>query len=157
MEERRKVNKVLKYIETSNITETNRLLKAVSMLVVERIGIKKKNTAKINTEPWWKRRIVNDIKQIQKDLAILERKRRRELRREGNYKVLERKYNLKTKGLTVVTEELKQRVIAKKAKVRRYEQRKKKYRQNRLFSVDQKRFYQEINGELPSLMTKMLE
>ena len=52
VEETRKVNKVLKYIATSNITETNRLLKAVSMLVAERIGIKKKNTTKRNTEPW---------------------------------------------------------------------------------------------------------
>ena len=31
VEETRKVNEVLKYIETSNITETKRLLKAVSM------------------------------------------------------------------------------------------------------------------------------
>ena len=93
------------------------------MLVTERIGIKKKNTTKRNAEPWWKRRIVSDIKQIQKDLAILERKRRRELGREGKCKVLERKYSLKTKGLTVVIEELKQRVIAKIAKVKRHEQR----------------------------------
>ena len=136
VEETRKVNNVLKYIETSNITETNRLLKAVSMLGAERIWIQKKNTSKRNTEPWWKRRIINGIKQIQKDLAILERKRRRKLRREGKYKVLERKYNLKTKGLTVVIEKLKQRVTAKKAKVKRYEQRIKQYRKNRLFSVD---------------------
>ena len=78
--------------------------------MAESIGIKKKNTAKRNTEPLWKRRIVNDIKQI----ATLGRKRRRELRRERKYKVPERKYNLKTKGWTVVIEELKQRVIAKK-------------------------------------------
>ena len=49
---------------------------------------------------------------------------------------MERKYNLKTKGLTVVIEKLKQRVTAKKAKVKRYEQRIKQYRKNRLFSVD---------------------
>ena len=52
VEETRKVSKVLKYIQTSNMTETNRILKAVSMLVAERIGIKKKNTTKRNTEPW---------------------------------------------------------------------------------------------------------
>ena len=57
VEEIIRVNKVLKYIETSNITETNRLLKAVTMLVAERIGTKKKNTAKRNTEPWWTKRI----------------------------------------------------------------------------------------------------
>ena len=43
-------------------------------------------------------------------------------------------------------EELKQRLKAKRAKVIRYEQRVKQYRQNRLFISDQKRFYQEING-----------
>ena len=49
--ETRKVNNVLKYIGTSNITETSRILKTVSMLVAERIGIKNKNTSKRNTEP----------------------------------------------------------------------------------------------------------
>ena len=115
--------------------------------MVGRIGTKEKITTKRNKEPWWKRRIVDDIKQIQKDLAILECKRKRELRWEGKYKLLERKYNLEAKGLTVIVGELKQRVIAKKAKVKRFEQRIRQHRQNRLFSVDQKRFYQEINGE----------
>ena len=31
--------------------------------------------------------------------------------------------------------------------MKRYEQKTKQYRQNRLFSVNQKRFYPEINGE----------
>ena len=42
---------------------------------------------------------------------------------------------------------MKQRVTAKKVKLNRYEQRIKQYRQNRLIYIDQKRFYQEINGE----------
>uniref|UniRef100_A0A1X7VJC5 Uncharacterized protein n=1 Tax=Amphimedon queenslandica TaxID=400682 RepID=A0A1X7VJC5_AMPQE len=45
-------------------------------------------------------------------------------------------------------EELKQRLNAKVMKVKRYEQWIKQYQQNRLFRVDQKRFYQQINGEL---------
>ena len=48
--------------------------------------------------------------------------------------------------MTIVPEELKQRVIAKKATVNRYEQRIKQYRQNRVFSVDQKMVYQELSG-----------
>ena len=47
----------------------------------------------------------------------------------------------------MVIEELKQRLIAKKAKLMRYDQRIKQYEQNRLYTIDQKRFYQEINGE----------
>ena len=60
---------------------------------------------------------------------------------------METKYNLKTKGLTVVTEELRQRVNAKEVKAKRYGQRIRQYRQNRLFGVDKERFYQEINWE----------
>ena len=43
-------------------------------------------------------------------------------------------------------EELKQRMIAKSAKIRRFEQRIEQFRQNRLFEVDQKRIYTEFNG-----------
>ena len=37
-------------------------------------------------------------------------------------------------------------MLAKSAKVRRFEQRIEQFRQNRLFSVDQKRIYSEFNG-----------
>ena len=57
-----------------------------------------------------------------------------------------KKYQVDRKGLLVVIEELKQRLTAKAAKMRRYEQRIHQYRQNRLFSTDQKRFYQELDG-----------
>ena len=146
-EETKRVNSVLKYIETKSISETNKLLKAVSICVAERLGIKNKRGSKRNNEPWWKRRIENDIDILRKDIAILERKKRGELRREGKFSFLQKKYNVNRKGLAVVIEELKQRVTAKKAKLNRYEQRIKQYRQNRLFYIDQKRFYQEINGE----------
>ena len=43
-------------------------------------------------------------------------------------------------------EELKQRVLAKKAKIDRYTERLKQFRQNRLFSYDRKRLYSELNG-----------
>ena len=41
--------------------------------------------------------------------------------------------------------ELKQRALAKKAKMKRYEQRIKQYKQNRMFNVDQKKFCQELD------------
>ena len=63
------------------------------------------------------------------------------------YRALSRKYDIERKGLKVVIEELKQRLIAKKAKLMRYNQRIKQYEQNRLYRIDQKRFYQEINRE----------
>ena len=80
-------------------------------------------------------------------INILERMKRGEIRMEDKYRRLEEKYKIRTKGLTTVIGELKQRVLAKIAKVKRYEQRVKQYRQNRLFQSDKKRFYVELNND----------
>ena len=52
---------------------------------------------------------------------------------------------MKRKGLKTAIEELKQRRLAKSAKVRRCEQRIKQFRQNRTFDFDQKKMYAEFN------------
>ena len=43
-------------------------------------------------------------------------------------------------------EELKQRLTAQAAKLKRYEDRQKQYRQNRMFETNQKRLFEEIEG-----------
>ena len=50
-----------------------------------------------------------------------------------------------------MTEELKQRILAKAAKLSRYEQRTQQYRINRLFKVDKKKVYNEFNGKIVKL------
>ena len=106
--------------------------------MAETIGLKEviKNFKK---EPWWKRILGKDIQQLRKDINILERMKRGEIRMEDKYRRLEEKYKIRTKGLTTVIEEPKQRVLAKIAKVKRYEQTVKQYRQNRLFQSDKKK------------------
>ena len=54
---------------------------------------------------------------------------------------LERKYSIRVKRLNVVIEELKQRITAIAAKVRRYQGRLDSYKQNRLFDNNQRQFY----------------
>ena len=54
---------------------------------------------------------------------------------------------MKKKGINLLNEELKQRFIAKKLKVKRYEQRISQFRQNQLFQVNQKQLYRELNEE----------
>ena len=61
-------------------------------------------------------------------------------------KELYEKYRAKGKGLKTVIEELKQSMLAKSAKVKRYEQRIEQFRQNRIFYLDQKKIYAELNG-----------
>ena len=54
---------------------------------------------------------------------------------------------MKRKRLKTVIEELKQRMLAKNTKVRRYQQRTEQFRQNRIFAFDQKKMYAESNGD----------
>ena len=49
------------------------------------------------------------------------------------------------KRLNVLIQELKQRITAIAAKVRRYEGRMDSYRKNRLFQTNQKQFYRELH------------
>lgn len=50
-------------------------------------------------------------------------------------------------GLKAVTEEMIQRLVLKKVKMVKHDQRLKGYHQNRLYRVNQKRFYKEIIGK----------
>ena len=55
------------------------------------------------------------------------------------------KYRIKKKGLNIVTEELKQRMLTKSPKVTRYEQRIEQFRQNRISNLNQEKIYVELN------------
>ena len=51
------------------------------------------------------------------------------------------------KGLGTVLE-VKQRVVAKVAKIERYHERIKEYKEHRLFTIDQKKLFAELNGKI---------
>ena len=54
---------------------------------------------------------------------------------------------IEKKRLNVVIEELKQRITAIAAKVRRYQGQVDSYRQNRLFENNQRQHYRELDQE----------
>ena len=60
---------------------------------------------------------------------------------------LERKCNIRIKRLNVVIEELKQRITAIAAKVRRNQGRIDSHRQNILFENNRRQFYRELDQE----------
>ena len=86
----------------------------------------------------------------------MERKKIGEIRKEGKYKRLKVKYKIRIKGLRTVIEELKHRALTKIVKIKRYEQRIKQYRQNRMFQSDQKRLYMEINNRQGTELEKVM-
>ena len=60
---------------------------------------------------------------------------------------LNERYRVQRKRLKTVIEELKQKMLAKSAKLRRYQQRIEQLRQNRIFDFDQKKMYSEFDGD----------
>ena len=141
------VNRVIELIETKNITWTNNLIKAAGVWVADQLVLKKYESRK-KKDPWWKRRIEEDIKLLKKDINILERVKKGQIgaHNEGKAKLVKEKYRVKRKGVTTVIEELKHGILAKAAKISQYEQRIQQYRINRLFKVDQKKVYNEFNA-----------
>ena len=142
-----RINQIIGDIRTVNITQTNRVINAVSIYVAKKMGLKPfSNRRKEQKEPWWKRRILNSINMLRKHINILERKRNGERIKKTKADMVEAKYRVKAKGVNVVIEELKQRLKAKSYKVKRYEQRSEQYKLNRMFGQDQKKVYQQLNG-----------
>ena len=137
----------MKFVKTKNISETSNLINAASVWVADQMGLKKFESGR-RKEPWWKRRIENDIKNLKHDIDILHRESKGELgsKRRWKLKDLEEKYRVRKKGINTVIEELKQRIVAKSAKQKKYEQRITQFRQNRTFNVDHEKIYMELKG-----------
>ena len=146
LEETAKINKVLNKFKTHSVTKTNGLFYAGAAVVTNRLGVKIDKVAG-RKEPMWKRRLQNKIKELRKDLSQLEASKDKDISNFRHWKRSERKYSIRVKRLNVVIEELKQRITAIAAKVRRYQERVDSYRQNRLFENNQKQFYRDLDRE----------
>ena len=113
-----KENRVIELIEIKNITQTNNLIKAAGVWVVDQLSLKTFEGRKKNN-PWCKRRIVEDIKQLEKDFNILKMIKKGKIGspQQSKAKLVQENYGIKRKGLITTTEELKQRILAKAAKI----------------------------------------
>ena len=142
-----KVNLAIKFIDTSNITQTNDLIRAASVWVAGELDMKGIAWRKKN-EPKSKRRFQGEIMRLRQNLNLLERERKGELGkgRSRELKDLEEKYRVESKVIEIVIVELKQRMIAKSAKIKRYEQKITQFRQNGMSYIDQKIYTELDNG-----------
>ena len=77
------------------------------------------------------------IKELRKDLSQLKSSKDEEVSNVRHWQTLER---IRLKTLGVVIEELKQRFIAIAAKVRWYQERVDRFRQDRMFQNNQRQF-----------------
>ena len=124
-----RANDVIKYFKSKSIIEMYDLIKAASVWVAEQISLKKRDY-RVKNEPRWKCRIEGDIKKLRQDINLLTRDLKEELGSKKKHKMKElyEKYGVKTKRSKTVIEELKQRMLAKRTKVKRYEQRIEQFR-----------------------------
>ena len=141
-----KINKVISVITTENITETNTLIRAAANCVADMVKYKQRETNE-KREPHWRRRILEKQRKLRKDLGQISRMKRNEVHNVGTKEKLERTYHINEKSIEVVLEEVKQRLIAVGAKLERYDNRTKQFRQNRLFESNQKKLFDEIEGK----------
>ena len=139
LKEVKELNEVLKKMSTDTITTTNDLMYAAAVIVSENLGVTRE-PSKVRKEPWWKRRLTTQIEQMRKDLSRIERLKSGHPIKNKYKEDLQRKYWLKEKGLNHVKEVIKQRIKAKAAKIKRYNERIKQFRENQLFRTDQNRF-----------------
>ena len=132
-----KVNQVLAYISTFNITELNELIYAGAKLACEKIGIPSKNT-KEKSKPGWEFQLEIQIKNLRKQLKVIKQEKRWN------------KWEQKRKDNTGKTYDTTWGNIpestSKRKKVKKYRQRIKQYRQRKIFQNNVRKFYQELGG-----------
>ena len=146
LEETAKVDKVLSKFKTHCITKINELFYAGAVVVTNRLG-KKIDKVAWRKEPMWKRKMQNKIKELRNDLSQLEASKDKDISNFRHWARLERKYIVRVKRLNVANKELKQRITAIAAKVRRYQGQVDSSRKNRLFENNQRQFYKELDQE----------
>ena len=98
-----------------SISEVNHLLYACSLVVAERLGLKKKKAGgrKEKEEPWWKRRIEKKIKEWRKDLSRIDELRRKNWKpTEAERTRMNKLYDLDCKGANEVCALLKSKIFS---------------------------------------------
>ena len=147
----KEMNAVIATIPTENITETNTLLMAAAHVVRETLGEKPYPAVpRKKTEPKWKRRVEEKIVQDRKDISHLEEmKKGKKLKTKITDGLNRRHPLLKKKGLSCIAEELKQRLRAKAAKIKRFQKRTENFHHNRMFTTNQRQFYRNLNAATP--------
>ena len=110
------VDNVIGKIKVNNITETNDLIYCGAAMVTEMLGVKSKNKEK-RKEPWWKRRLEGQVKELNRDLGRVNALINRKAVKKKDVDSLQGKYKVKQNGLQIVKEELRQRIKAKHGKI----------------------------------------
>ena len=121
---------------------------AAAYVTTERMEMIKGRKGRRTEEPFWKRRIKGNIQTWRKDLSKIEEVRRGNMRlKQRERERLNRKYHLEERGTLYVSGMLKQKIKAGGVKIKRYDERCQRFKQNHLFRTNQKLFYNTLDGK----------
>ena len=151
------ISPIITSIPTPTLTSLNTLLLAVAQVVRDRLGEKPPPdpsssgpNSKTSKAPLWKRRLDKSVLLLRGDLSRLTELINGRQLKCSSMNDLKRRYPLmEKKGLRTTIEEVKQRLQAKAAKIKRYEKKRKTYRQNQLFETHQRNFYRSLSKPAP--------
>ena len=149
MEEVNLVNSLIGnvFIDKPNVTNVNRLLYAGSYVVCERLGfLKKERQADKREKPWWQRRLERSITQWRKDLSRIAEMSNDIKLKERVTSQLERRYQIKERGLRAVKVFLENKIKAGSTKIRSFVASKLQSRQNTLFKNNRRQLFKELGG-----------
>ena len=144
LEETAKASKALGKFESHNITNINYFFCAGVVVVAKRLGPRRNNET--SRKEQMKKRIV--------ETKIKELRYQRDSGRQ--WERLGKKYDVSIKTLKVFIEELKERVLAFLAKVKRYQERIIKRMENRMFQNNQRQFCKELKWKWIDLNMRSL-
>ncbi len=133
-------------IPTRNITETNMLMYACARTAMDELDIKLKKPTKMNQCPW-RIRIKRNIEKVRRELAKCIAYKDGTLKRNYEKRKIEGNCKKSKKNIETIIEEYKQRLAALVARLDRYENRSKQFRQNQLFRTNQRQLYKELSGQ----------
>lgn len=131
------------------VTAINRIVYAVGTTIQQKL-IPSKETKKkrfIEGDQPWKKRLQNKILALRKDLSQLKECLNPEISKKMQHKKksLYGKYKIKdTKDHTKATELIKQQISTKACRIKRYTERNNQFQQNKLFSENPGKFYNNI-------------
>ena len=137
--ETEKINQVLNYISTNNITKLNELIYVGAKLVCEKIGIPSQSIKK-KSKPGWEIRLEMQMKNLWKQAKKIKQWKDAGICRDRKEKATQEK-------ITIQIEEINQKVLVKEGRLKRYQQRVKQYRQNRTFQNNKRKFYPQIGRD----------
>jgi hypothetical protein len=140
------VNEEIQHMEIKTLTALNDIAYAAASTITMEMGFKI-GKPKTPSEPAWRRRIQGKIDKLRRNLSQVESWKSGSLKNEDVKKRLDAAYRIAEKGLQLVAEELKQRIVAMGAKLKRFDRRRNQYLQNRQFQYNQKRLYTDLQGE----------